>query len=142
MAVDYGEARTGVAVSDQTRSIAGDAWTIVERDRDALAREIAAEAARRGVSLIIVGFPRNMDGSLGERAKRSSEFADTIRAAAGLEVVLWDERLTTVGAHRILTTVGRYGKKRKNTVDAVAASLILEGYLNRRGAGDGARPAP
>ncbi|MDR1590153.1 MAG: Holliday junction resolvase RuvX [Oscillospiraceae bacterium] len=132
MAVDYGEARTGIAVSDPTGSIAGDAWTIVERDRDALVRKIVAEASDREVRLIVVGFPRNMDGTAGARAVRSAELADMLRGAVGIEVTLWDERLTTVDAHHILDTVGRHGKKRKTVVDAVAASLILEGYLGGR----------
>ncbi|MDR1217216.1 MAG: Holliday junction resolvase RuvX [Oscillospiraceae bacterium] len=132
MAIDYGDARTGVAVSDMTGSIAGDAWTVVERDRGALVRKIAAEAETRGVTAIVVGFPRNMDGTEGARAAQSAEFADMLRGATGLEVALWDERLTTVSAHRILSEADRRGKKRKSVVDAVAASLILEGYLNRR----------
>jgi putative Holliday junction resolvase len=135
MAVDYGEARTGVAVSDTSGSIAGEAWVITERDRNALARRIAGEAADKGVRLIVVGFPRNMDGTAGERAVRSSEFADILRDAAGLEVALWDERLTTVDAHRILSAAGKRGKKRKKIIDAVAASLILEGYLGGHGGG-------
>jgi putative Holliday junction resolvase len=133
MAVDYGDARTGVAVSDATGSIAGDAWTIAERGVNALARRVADEASRRGVSEIVVGFPKNMDGSEGARAALSREFAEILRGASGLDVTLWDERLTTAGAHRILNEAGRRGKKRKLVVDAIAASLILESYLGRAG---------
>jgi putative Holliday junction resolvase len=129
MAIDYGEARTGVAVSDPTGSIAGDAWTIEQRDCGALARAIAQEAASRGVAAIVVGFPKNMDGTQGAAAARSAQFADMLRDISKLEVALWDERLTTVDAHRILNGANRRGKKRKRVIDAVAATLILDGYL-------------
>jgi len=135
MAVDYGDARTGIAVSDESAVLAGDAWVLSEKDAGAAARKIACEADSRGVALIVVGHPRNMDGSLGERADKSERFAEKIRELCELEVLLWDERLTTMSAHRILTEAGRYGKKRKKTVDAVAASLILESYLGFRNSG-------
>jgi putative Holliday junction resolvase len=133
MAVDYGEARTGIAVSDPTGSIAGDAWTIEQRDRGALAREVASEASSRGVAAIVVGLPKNMDGTQGAAAERSAQFADTLRDISKLNVTLWDERLTTVDAHRILSAVNRRGKKRKRVIDAVAATLILDGYLRSFG---------
>lgn len=132
MAVDYGDARTGVAVSDETRTLVGDAWVIAEKNAEALAGKIADEARRRGVSLVVLGYPRNMNGSVGDRALKSEKLAGVLRGQHGLEVELWDERLTTVDAHRILTETGSFGKKRKRTVDAVAASLILEGYLRSK----------
>jgi len=129
MAIDYGDARTGVAVSDETAAIAGDAWVITEKTPDTVAQKIAAEAASRGVSRLVVGYPKNMNGTIGPRAEKSEYLADLLRRVCDAEVVLWDERMTTMSAHRILTDTGRHGKKRKKTIDAVAASLILESYL-------------
>jgi putative Holliday junction resolvase len=104
---------------------------IAERDVEVLADTIKNDAEKRSVSLFIVGLPKNMDGSVGERARKSEAFAERLRELSGIEVKLWDERLTTVDAHRILTRVGR--RRQKKTVDAVAATLILEGYLNSVG---------
>jgi len=129
MAVDCGDARTGLAVSDSSATLVGDAWTIAEKDQNALAKAISAEAMARGVGIIVVGYPRNMDGTVGPRAVKSDGFAGLIRALCDIEVVLWDERLTTISAHRILSDSGKHGKKRKKAIDAVAASLILESYL-------------
>ncbi|HHT16659.1 MAG TPA: Holliday junction resolvase RuvX [Papillibacter sp.] len=130
MAVDLGDQRTGVAVSDATNSIAGDTFVIAHWQPEHVAEKIAEEAQKRGVSRIVLGYPKNMDGSAGPRAEKSAAFAGLLRDQHGLEVVLWDERLTTVDAHRILSETNVRGKKRKNTVDAVAATLILEGYLS------------
>ena len=129
MAVDYGDARTGVAVSDESRTLTGDAWVVQSKCVGEVAQAVAGEAAARGVVRIVVGYPKNMDGSVGPRAEKSERFAELLRSVCDIEVVLWDERLTTMSAHRVLTDVGKFGKKRKKTVDAVAASLILEGYL-------------
>ena len=130
MAVDLGDARTGIAVSDAGGSIAGEAFTINDRRHSVVAEIIAREAKDRGVQQIVLGLPKNMDGSLGERAEKSREFSELLQSVSGLEVILWDERRTTVDAHRILADNGRRGKQRKKNVDAVAATLILEGYLN------------
>lgn len=129
LAVDYGDARTGIAVSDALGTLAGDTFVINEWSQPRVVGKIAQEAQKRGVGRIVVGHPRNMDGSVGPRAEKSEELATALREATGLEVLLWDERLTTVDAHRILSVAGVGGKKRKQTVDAVAATLILEGYL-------------
>lgn len=130
MAIDYGDAHTGIAVSDLSGTIAGDAFIIDEWNFDKTAERIAAEAESRGVELLVLGCPKNMDGTEGPRAEKSRVLAEKLRADTGLEVVLWDERRTTVDAHRILSEAGRRGKKRKSRIDAVAATLILEGYLN------------
>lgn len=130
MAVDYGDARTGIAVSDESASLAGEAWVIREKNQKTLAAAIATEAAARRVGIIVVGYPKNMNGSAGPRAEKSERLADTLRTLCDNEIVLWDERMTTMSANRILTDTGRYGKKRKESVDAVAASLILESYLD------------
>ena len=137
MAVDHGSARTGLAVSDQNAALVGEAWVLSGvgvRQLKAEAQVIVNEAISREVDVIVVGHPKNMDGSEGPSAEKSSELAEMVREQCGngtrnIEVVLWDERLTTVSAHKILSDAGVYRKKRKNTVDAVAASLILEGYL-------------
>jgi putative Holliday junction resolvase len=129
MGIDYGDARTGVAVSDMMNFMTGDAFVIESWKPEHVAEEIAREAKSRGVGTIVLGLPKNMDGTLGERAEKCSAFGEMLREKTGIEVVMWDERRTTVDAHRILFESGKNGKKRKKTVDAVAASLILEGYL-------------
>ena len=132
MAIDYGDVRTGIAVSDMSGSIVGDAWVITEKSPEVTADTVAAEAKAREVGVIVVGLPKNMNGTLGERAEKSTHFAKILESVSSIEVKFWDERLTTVSAHRILDNTGKYGKKRKKTVDAVAAALILEGYLDSR----------
>ena len=132
MAIDYGDARTGVAVSDPTGFLAGFTSVIPSRRPEQAAAEISALAREHGVEELVVGHPRNMDGSLGPRAEKAEAFADLLRSVTGLPVALWDERRTTVDAWQILHAGGKTVKKGKRTVDAVAASLILEGYLAYR----------
>ena len=129
MAIDYGDVRTGVAVSDALGMIAGETFVIAERNAENLARRIAAEAADRGAETVVLGLPKNMDGTEGPRAEKARALAALLEAAGAPPVVLWDERRTTIDAHRILRDNGKKEKKHKNTVDAVAAALILEGYL-------------
>ena len=129
MAVDYGDARTGVALSDLTGTLTGEAFVIAEWNRDKTVEKLAKAAAEHGAQTLVVGLPKNMDGTLGPRAEACQELAALLEQATGLPVVLWDERRTTVDAHRILHDNGRREKKHKKNVDAVAASLILEGYL-------------
>ena len=129
MAIDYGDARIGLAVSDPTGMICGDAWTLKEWDINRAAATIINEAKNREVTRLVLGLPKNMDGSLGPRAKKSLDFKALLEVTSGLEVILWDERRTTVDAHRILHQNGKKMKKHRETVDAVAATLILEGYL-------------
>lgn len=133
MAIDYGDARTGVALSDLLGSIVG--WTTVihSRNREKTIEELVKISENNGVEEIVMGIPRNMDGTEGPRAELYREFAKDLEAAVGQPVHLWDERRTTIEAHQILSDRNYHGKKRKNTVDAVAASLILEGYLAFRG---------
>ena len=132
MAIDYGDARTGVAVSDPTGLLAGYTTVIQSRKPDLVATEVARLAGEYGVEELVMGFPRNMDGTEWPRAERYRGFAERLREATGLEPVLWDERRTTIEAHDILHTAGKKMKNHKKTVDAVAASLILEGYLTRK----------
>ncbi len=129
MAIDYGDARTGVAISDVTGLLAGQTFVIHQRRPELVAEELAALASGNGVEELVLGYPKNMNDTLGPRAEKSAALAEQLRLMTGLPVVLWDERRTTVDAHRILTETGNRGKKRKEKVDAVAATLILEGYL-------------
>ena len=133
MAVDYGDARTGIAISDLLCSIIGSTTVIHSRKPEKTLEEICRLARENGVGEIVMGLPRNMDGSEGPRAGLCRSFAQQVEQATGLSVKLWDERRTTVEAHNILSDHNYHGKKRKNTVDAVAAALILEGYLAFRG---------
>ena len=129
MGIDYGDARTGVAVSDLLCSIVGSAQVVPSRNAEKAIADIVRIAKEQDVGEIVVGLPRNMDGSEGTRAELCREFAEKLKDATGLPVAMWDERRTTVEAHNILSAHNYHGKKRKDTVDAVAASLILEGFL-------------
>ena len=129
MAIDYGDARTGVAFSDLTGSTVGRTTVIHERNTERLLAALTALIEQEQPGQLVMGFPRNMDGSEGPRAALYRAFAARLEEAAGMPVTLWDERRTTVDAHRILSAQNYHGKKRRNTVDAVAAALILEGYL-------------
>lgn len=132
MAVDYGDARTGVAISDPTGLLAGFTTVIQSHNSDFVAREIAKLVQTHGVEELIMGFPRNMDGTEGPRAALYRAFAAQLEAVTGLPVTLWDERRTTIEAHAILHDSGKKMKQHKKNVDAVAAALILEGYLVRK----------
>ncbi len=130
MAIDYGDAHTGVALSDPTGLLAGTVTTINSRKPEVVLEELARLVKEYRVDELVMGFPRNMDGTEGPRAQLYRDFAARLQEQVGMTVVLWDERRTTVDAHRILFESGKNAKKRKKTVDAVAASLILEGYLS------------
>ena len=132
MAIDYGDARTGVAVSDPTGLLAGYTTVIQSRKAEEVAAQIAFLVKEQRVEELVMGFPRNMDGTEGPRAERYRAFAQELEHITGLDVHLWDERRTTIEAHGILHASGKKMKKHKQTVDAVAASLILEGYLVRK----------
>lgn len=129
MAVDYGDARTGVAVSDLLCSIVGSTTVIHSRNPDKTLAELARLAKEREVTQFVVGLPKNMDGTEGARAQLCREFAQRLEETTGLPVALWDERRTTVEAHNILHASGKKMKNHRKNVDAVAATLILEGYL-------------
>ena len=133
MAIDYGDARTGIAVSDLLCSIVGSSTVIHSRNQDKVLEQILQIAKEKEVTQLVMGLPKNMDGTEGVRAGLCREFAARIQEISGIPVAMWDERRTTVEAHNILSAHNYHGKKRKNTVDAVAASLILEGYLAFRG---------
>ena len=133
LAIDYGDARTGIAVSDLLCSIVGSTTVIHSRNKEKTIAQIREMVVAQDVGEIVVGLPKNMNGTEGPRAELCREFAQMLQEATGLPVHLWDERRTTVEAHNILSQHNYHGKKRKDTVDAVAASLILEGYLDFRG---------
>ncbi len=133
MGIDYGDARTGVAISDLLCSIVGTTAVVPSRNTEKAIADIVRMAKESQVGQIVVGLPRNMDGTEGARAELCRAFAKKLEEATGLPVTMWDERRTTVEAHNILSQHNYHGKKRKETVDAVAASLILEGYLAFRG---------
>ena len=129
MSVDLGLASTGVAVSDESLNFAFPKGVIYEKDETLLIEKICNKATELGAGRIVVGLPKNMDGTSGERAETSKRIAEKITERSGIETVLFDERCTTLSAHTYLDMNDVYGKKRKKTVDAVAATLILEDYL-------------
>ena len=129
MAIDYGDAHTGVAVSDPTGFLAGFTTVIDGYRPEAVVERIALLAEEHGAERIVLGHPINMDGTRGPRAEKAQAMKALLEEVTGLPVVLWDERRTTIDAHQILFQSGKNAKKRKKVVDAVAASLILEGYL-------------
>ena len=129
MAIDYGDARTGYAISDASGLLAGETGVLPSRNEDKLLEDLCRIYGEKEVGRIALGLPRNMDGSEGPRAEKSRALKERLEER-GCEVTLVDERRTTVEAHAILTETGRRGKQRKKRVDAVAASLILETYLN------------
>lgn len=130
MAIDLGDQRTGLAVSDLTATLCGEAWTVKEWDLSRLAETITQEAKKREVGKLVLGLPKNMDGTEGERCAICRDFAAVLEEKSGLPVTLWDERRSSIDAHQILRANGKKEIKHRSVVDAVAASLILEGFLN------------
>ncbi|QNK39159.1 Holliday junction resolvase RuvX [Caproicibacter fermentans] len=141
LAVDLGMARTGLAVCDEGEVLASPVRVVAQRNRERLAEAVAREAAALAVGQIVVGLPRNMDGSEGESAQNARKFAELLKAQSGLPVELWDERGTTITAHGYLNDTDTRGKKRKAVIDAVAATVILQDYLSfRKNQKNGKRP--
>jgi len=132
LAVDLGQARTGLAVCDKTEFLASPLPQISERNMDVLSDKIAEIAKEKKVELIVLGLPKNMDGSEGESAQNARAFGKTLEEKTGLEVRMQDERGTTITAHNYLNTTNTRGKKRKNVVDSVAATIILQNFLDSR----------
>ena len=132
LAVDYGDARTGLAVCDRGELLASPAGMITEGYEPKVISAVAEKAREVNAEKIVVGLPRNMDGSFGERAEKCMAFADALQKETGLPCETFDERLTTVAAHRVLNEVNVRGKKRKQVVDTVAAVMILEDYLRKQ----------
>ena len=132
LSIDYGDVRTGVAVCDKNELLASPVGVITERRPEALAEKIKALAEQYRAERLVMGLPRYMDGSEGFRAEACRAFASLLEEKTSLPVVLRDERLTTVSAHQYLNATNTRGKKRKETVDAVSAVIILEDYLASR----------
>lgn len=140
--VDFGDTRTGWAICDKSELMASPAGVLTERRFEVCAQKTAEAALEAHAEEIVVGHPINMNGTVGDRAKKCEEFADMLRTLSGLPVRLWDERCTTVSAHQILNVTNTRGKKRKAVVDAVAATIILESYLAYRKNASGGQADP
>lgn len=130
LGIDYGDARTGLSVSDPTGLLAGSPSVIAEWNRDKLLDKLTAYITENKIETIVLGYPKNMDGTVGARAEKCAQLAADLEARTGLSVILWDERRTTVEAHQILHQAGKKAKQHRKNVDAVAATLILQGYLD------------
>ena len=129
LAVDYGDSRTGLAISDKSEILASPLMTVFEKDLDRCVGLVAENAKKNAAELIVVGDPINMNGTRGPRSEKCRLFADKLRETSGLEVVMWDERSTTVSAISIMNENNKRGKKRKEALDQAAAAIILESYL-------------
>ncbi len=132
ISVDYGDVRTGVAACDKLQLLASPVTVIKQKDPELLSEEIKKICIEKKAEKIVLGLPKNMDGSEGFRAEACKEFAKLLSEKTGLSVDFQDERLTTVSAHNILNATDTRGKKRKAVVDAVSAVLILEDYLRKQ----------
>lgn len=132
MSVDFGDARTGIAVCDKYEMLASPVGVISEKNFRQCAEKTAQTAKEKNAELIVVGYPKNMNNTIGERAEKCMEFGRLLKEISGIEVEMWDERCTTVSAHNIMNTTNTRGKKRKAVVDAVAATIILESYMGYR----------
>lgn len=132
MSVDYGDVRTGIAVSDRLESFAHPVEVINESYEPKVIKRIMTLVKEKNPELIVVGYPKNMDSSEGSRAQKCKDFAMELQTQSNIECVLWDERLTTVSAHNYLNLTNTRGDKRKKVVDAVAATIILQSYLDYR----------
>lgn len=131
MAIDYGDAHTGVAISDALGMLCGFSTVITAYRPEAVLAALKPLIIEHGVGELVLGHPLNMDGTRGPRAEKAEAFAELLRGETGLNVTLWDERRSTIEAHNILMGNGKNARQRKKTVDAVAAALMLEGYLTR-----------
>lgn len=132
LSVDYGDKRTGIAVCDKSEMLASPVCVITEWDKNALSQKIVDLANEKGAEEILIGLPKNMDGTSGFRAESCKSLGEAVSSLCDIKVVFWDERLTTVSAHRILSENNVRGKKRKSVVDALSAELILQDYIDYR----------
>ncbi len=132
MSVDYGDKRTGIAICDKLEMLASPVCVLTEWNAETLSEKIVNLSQERCAETIVIGLPKNMDGSKGFRAEACENLGELIKAKTDIPVVFWDERLTTVSAHRILSETNVRGKKRKAVVDAVAAEIILQNYIDSR----------
>ena len=132
LSVDLGDVRTGLALSDQTEMLASPLCVKTEYNKDKLLIRICDIVKKYNVQLIVVGHPKNMDGSRGQSAQKCAEFAQLLHEHSNIQTILWDERCTTMSAHVFMNSTDTRGKKRKNNIDAAAASIILQDYLDFR----------
>lgn len=132
MAIDLGKARTGLAICDKNEILASPIGTIQEKDDEKLIIKIIENLTSYKAEMAVIGLPKNMDGSIGESAERAQKFADILRKKINIPINLWDERRTTIAAHNYLNQTNTRGKKRKNIIDTLSASIILENYLEFR----------
>jgi putative holliday junction resolvase len=130
MGVDFGDARTGIAVSDPSEFWASPICVIKETEFEETIKKVATLAAEHSVGQIVVGYPKNMNGTIGERAEKSQRFAQGLETITGVPVKLWDERCTTMSAAVYMNATDTHGRKRKNTIDAAAATIILQDFLD------------
>ena len=130
MAIDYGKARTGLALCDKKEILSFPLGTIEEKNPDILCEKIAEKIKESKAELVVFGLPKNMDGSLGESAKNVQNLAENLRSKIDIKTDFWDERRTTVTAHEYLNETNTRGKKRKSIIDTVSATIILENYLS------------
>ncbi len=128
--IDYGDVRTGISVCDKNETFASPVSSIIQRNRDKLIDEIITLIKEYSVDLLVIGLPKNMDSSIGERARKCIEFADLLTEKSGIPHIMRDERLSTVSAHLALNYTDTRGKKRKSAVDQVSAVIILQDYLD------------
>jgi len=131
LGVDLGQARTGVALSDELRMLAHPLETIENRSAEKVARRVRQIVAEKEVDCVVVGLPRHMNGSLGPAAEKAQQFVEKLRSLISCEVVTWDERLSTVAAERALRDAGKKTRETRNIRDQVAAQIILQSYLDR-----------
>lgn len=136
MSIDYGKARTGLAICDKEEMLAFPLDVINEKNPEILCEKISKKISENKIEKVVFGLPKNMDGSLGESAQRVKEVAEILRSKIGIEIDFRDERQTTVSAHAYLNETNTRGKKRKSIIDAVSAVIILENYLNYRKSGN------
>lgn len=132
MAVDFGDARTGLAVCDRTEFLASPVGVLQEKQFEETVKKVSYAVQEYDVKRVVVGYPKNMNGTVGERAEKCERFAQELQQLVSVPVILWDERSTTVSAHQYLNETDTRGKKRKAVVDAVAATIILQSYLEYR----------
>ena len=131
MGIDYGDSRVGIALSDPLMITAQGHTTLPNKVYSKMIESVAKIAKEHSVDRIVIGMPKNLNGTLGDRAEVTQKFCDDLKAlVSDTEIILWDERLTTVQAAGILNVTNTRGKDRKNVIDTVAASIILQSYMD------------
>ncbi len=130
LGVDFGDSRTGYATSDALGFSAHTLEVYHEKNMKKVAEHTAELVIRLNAEKIVLGLPKNMNGTIGERGKKTKAFAKLLGEMVNVEIIMWDERLTTVSAHNLMNETNVRGKKRKETVDKIAAAFILQGYLD------------